>query len=566
LAQGVVSAIGNVITDGYFVGNFLGNVTGNFVVPGSNTQVVFNTNGNADAVGGFTYNKGANLLTVLGNINAQDNVLTPVVNLGATIATPIKGGSHDKIKLYDFNNANVINYAIGAEDHAVWFSVDDATAGFKFYNGNVANTRIGGNGTISTAGNVVANAITLKNTDDFAQIVFSSDGGATNNGQIKVDGGTNMVVASNNNFYVKRAGQDRIAITDTNSNFEAAANVVIQSNKSGSAQTLTFDTSGNLTGANNISATTYVTAPTTQTNTITSVNNNNDIYIDPQLSGMAFIQLPTFQDGGEQLVINNHFAYGNGIVLVTETGSFHFSGNSVTFPDGTTQSTAFTGTSNTFSAITMTSTPTGPSNQINYGLGNLVSWLDGGWTIGEYNGTDYGTEGIRINPGIEGPADIVLPADAANSAVSVNNYAGNVVIQTGNGHSWKFENSGSLVKPNAVVESTSNTTQCNTGVPTVVFSSQNQFIHTMKLIIQVEGQETTSTDTQACEMLVARSFRNNSVIGSVYGLTYTSNSPLATFNAAYNATTNQIDITCTPTSLTNPVFVRVAVTQMTSDL
>jgi hypothetical protein len=123
-----------------------------------------------------------------------------------------------------------------------------------------------------------------------------------------------------------------------------------------------------------------------------------------------------------------------------------------------------------------------------------------------------------------------------------------------------------LVKPNAVVESTSNTTQCNTGVPTVVFSSQNQFIHTMKLIIQVEGQETTSTDTQACEMLVARSFRNNSVIGSVYGLTYTSNSPLATFNAAYNATTNQIDITCTPTSLTNPVFVRVAVTQMTSDL
>jgi hypothetical protein len=285
----------------------------------------------------------------LGTVSAQGNVLTPVVNLGATIAAPIPGGSHDKIKLYDFNNGNTVNYAIGAEDHAVWFSVDSSLAGFKFYNGNVANTRIGGDGTISTTGNVTASS---------------------------------------------------------------------------------------------------VIATSTQTNTITSINNNN-IYIDPQLSGMAFIQLPTFQDGGEQLVINNHFAYSNGIVLVTETGSFHFLGNSVTFPDGTTQSTAFTGVSNTFNAITMNSTPSGPSNQINYGLGNLVSWLDGGWTIGEYNGTGYGTEGIRINPGIEGPVNIDLPSDAnaASTPMRFANWAGNVEIQSYNGNTWTFNNAGGLTVP-----------------------------------------------------------------------------------------------------------------------
>ena len=72
---GRVSATGNIVTDQYFVGNFFGNITGNFTIPGSNTQVVFNTNGNADAVAGFTFNTaGPNLLTVLGTISSQGNV------------------------------------------------------------------------------------------------------------------------------------------------------------------------------------------------------------------------------------------------------------------------------------------------------------------------------------------------------------------------------------------------------------------------------------------------------------------------------------------------------------
>jgi hypothetical protein len=72
---GQVKATGNIITDQYFVGNFFGNITGNFVVPGSTTQVIFNTSGNADAVAGFTFDTGGpNLLTVLGTISSQGNV------------------------------------------------------------------------------------------------------------------------------------------------------------------------------------------------------------------------------------------------------------------------------------------------------------------------------------------------------------------------------------------------------------------------------------------------------------------------------------------------------------
>jgi hypothetical protein len=75
LTGGRVSATGNIVTDQYFVGNFFGNITGNFVIPGSNTQVVFNTSGNADASAGFTFDTaGPNLLTVLGTISSQGNV------------------------------------------------------------------------------------------------------------------------------------------------------------------------------------------------------------------------------------------------------------------------------------------------------------------------------------------------------------------------------------------------------------------------------------------------------------------------------------------------------------
>lgn len=74
-ASSTISATGNIITAGYFVGNFAGNITGNLVIPGSNTQVIFNTNGNSDAVAGMTYNKGTNTFVVLGTVSSQGNTI-----------------------------------------------------------------------------------------------------------------------------------------------------------------------------------------------------------------------------------------------------------------------------------------------------------------------------------------------------------------------------------------------------------------------------------------------------------------------------------------------------------
>lgn len=94
--QGTISATGNIETAGYFVGTFVGNVTGNFVVPGANTQVIFNTNGNADATAGMTFDtNGPNLFTVLGTISSQGNVVAGnITTVGLVTATGnVTGGN-----------------------------------------------------------------------------------------------------------------------------------------------------------------------------------------------------------------------------------------------------------------------------------------------------------------------------------------------------------------------------------------------------------------------------------------------------------------------------------------
>jgi hypothetical protein len=89
VASGAISAVGDITTTGTFIGTFAGNITGNFVIPGANTQVVFNTNGNADAVAAMTFNTDSNVFTVTGNVSTG-NLLTSA----AVIATGnVTGGN-----------------------------------------------------------------------------------------------------------------------------------------------------------------------------------------------------------------------------------------------------------------------------------------------------------------------------------------------------------------------------------------------------------------------------------------------------------------------------------------
>lgn len=68
-----LTSTGN-ITAPFFIGNVVGNIIGNLVVPGSNTDVLFNNEGNAGASDNFTFNSDSNILTVTGT--TVTNILT----------------------------------------------------------------------------------------------------------------------------------------------------------------------------------------------------------------------------------------------------------------------------------------------------------------------------------------------------------------------------------------------------------------------------------------------------------------------------------------------------------
>ena len=120
---------------------------------------------------------------------------------------------------------------------------------------------------------------------------------------------------------------------------------------------------------------------------------------------------------------------------------------------------------------------------------------------------------------------------------------------------------------------TTNSVSIAADTPTVIWTSYNTTITSSKLVIQVEG--TVSPDangsatwhTQICETHVAKraNFTTAPAI-SVYGITYTSASAIATFTAQYNVVTNKMEVVATATNAGYPLNIKVFATEIgTSD-
>lgn len=125
---------------------------------------------------------------------------------------------------------------------------------------------------------------------------------------------------------------------------------------------------------------------------------------------------------------------------------------------------------------------------------------------------------------------------------------------------------GALVYPNGALQRDTGSITCPGNASTMVYttsSASNQ--HTMKLLIQVEGfvGAAAQFDTQACEMIIAKSFRADAIAASVYGVVHTSVAPLATFTANWNALTSKVEVVCTTPSA-NSVDVKIFATEITT--
>jgi hypothetical protein len=129
---------------------------------------------------------------------------------------------------------------------------------------------------------------------------------------------------------------------------------------------------------------------------------------------------------------------------------------------------------------------------------------------------------------------------------------------------WTFGTDGSLTLPNGALQRDTDTVTCAGNASTVVYIGSSQFQHTIRLLIQVEGSESSGGwDTQSSEMIVAKSFKGDNVASSVYGIVYTSVAPLATFTADWNALTSRVEILCTPAGA-NQVSVKIFATEITT--
>jgi hypothetical protein len=191
---------GNLTVDGTIYGTFAGNISGNLIVPGSNTQVIYNNNGNAGASSDFTYNDATKVLDVNGNVQATYFIGdgSQLTGLPAT-----------------YGNANVSNFLANYGSNSISATTGNISTQF----GNIS----GGN--IAATTQVRTPVVTGSSGSN-----LSLNGiGATSNGNIIIEGFT-----SAGNIQINPRGSSAGRFVNISANTNVTGNIVATGNITGS--------------------------------------------------------------------------------------------------------------------------------------------------------------------------------------------------------------------------------------------------------------------------------------------------------------------------------------------
>jgi hypothetical protein len=152
ISAAVISATGNITTNGFFLGTFIGNISGNLVVPGASTQVLYNFNGNAGASPGLTFNSASNVLASTGNISTTGNIISLSVYTSSVISAAgnVRGSNFNTVGNVSAAGNIYGNYFVGNVAGAVANAIFANTA-------NVAYSVSGSNVSGSVANAIYAN-------------------------------------------------------------------------------------------------------------------------------------------------------------------------------------------------------------------------------------------------------------------------------------------------------------------------------------------------------------------------------------------------------------------------
>ena len=242
LTTGAVSATGNVTTAGYFVGTFLGNISGNLTVPGSNTQVLFNNNGNAGASAGFVFVNSNSAVTVSGNVTAGNFVTSGLISAGGNVTGLYFVGSGST--LTSITGANVTGTVANAT-YAV-SAATATTAGTVTTNAQPNITSVGTLTSVGVSGNILTNGL-ISAAGNITGAYIVGDGSRLNS-----LAGANVTGTVANATYAVSAG------SVANATFATSAGVVTtnaQPNITSVGTLTSLTVGGNISTASAISAT-----------------------------------------------------------------------------------------------------------------------------------------------------------------------------------------------------------------------------------------------------------------------------------------------------------------------
>jgi len=165
------------ITAPYFIGNVVGNISGNIVVPGTNTSVLFNDAGVAGASDAFQFNKSSNTVTVNGNLSA----------------TNISGNGAGLSSITGANVSGQVSYA------AVANSVSGSNVSGAVAYATTANAVAGANVSGQVAYAAVANSVAGANVSGAVAYATTANSvaGANVSGQVSYAAVANSVAVAN---------------------------------------------------------------------------------------------------------------------------------------------------------------------------------------------------------------------------------------------------------------------------------------------------------------------------------------------------------------------------------
>jgi len=178
-----ISALGNV-TAPYFIGNVLGNISGNLSVAGGNTQVIFNDNGVANATAGFTFDKATNAIATTGTFSATGNITGTFSVSGNTTSGNLDTGIITATLFTNVGSGNTAIINSGANGGG---NIGNATGYFDTaFLTNVSVTGAVTSGSVSatgnvTGGNLITAGILSVNSGNAATAIINAAGNGLGN-------------------------------------------------------------------------------------------------------------------------------------------------------------------------------------------------------------------------------------------------------------------------------------------------------------------------------------------------------------------------------------------------